>query len=992
MQPVTDIAQRAAKFNEKYLHPDPRLRADSAPLAWSAHEAFGERASHVAERTLDAVGDNLKPGAFRNLLSTIHFDRLIDRFRSKFQDGDVNHAVAIRTAQEHAQVASDRFLRKFAPRFAEVARELVKHDDVAELMNDAGYARAALGTREADANAHLTTPDERAQLSALQSRFDAMTPEKQALYVKTRDLLTEKYAVERQAVADNLVNRFMPNATDAEKALMRHTMASKERLDAFLSDPDNAAIAQDHKRIARGMAKLTRMGFVDGDYFPMRRYGDFVVEYGGQPGDPGYGVQFFEKPSEAAAFRNKQLADGVADVQDVRERNDIVAQRQMRLSPVVDEMIAAVRRDPALRAHANALEEMAAHLQMQYASGQERATARRRYVAGASKDVARALGTDLQASGRRIGTIMHGGERDAAFERMKAFNDQRAGAGDGDSVLRDQLYHELRKRFQNGDELNHAGGFALARKVSAFGYAQSMMSLSRVAVEAAEMHMKMAVFIGARHGFGRAALELSRSLKDLAPSIIGKGARNTLDALIGKPLSSVNYDFAEMAKQRLLTRGYDGSEVNRFFKHFTDLGLFGNTEAASLRELSRPTTAGNLWDRFLEISSATTHASDEMSRISGAWAAFRTARGKGEGIKDAMDFAENTLRKAPNYSVANRARITTEKGMFGRAAAPIMQFKQYGLNETWLIANLMRDSFGKGVDPAVRKEAFLQFTGTVMMHSLMAGALTWVADPVRYLGGAYDLATGHKPKDRVLEMRQWLAKTIGPTLGEIVGQGVPHLFGADMSHRLGVNNMLNIPQLNGYSPKDFAEFGGHLMLGAAGEDVGSIVSGMAKMMDGELRGGAVAMLPRILRDPVKAYGLATKGAVDARGKQILAPSKISPLDVAYQAVGIAPSSVSEARMGRQAIVQARDHMNETRSRLVQRWLEADPGDRAAVMSDIRRFNADGNVNFGSKITHDQLLQQLNERRKGTLHPGAFGLRLPKAGERQLMETGSFANH
>ena len=999
MRPVTDIAERAAKYNEKYLPRDPSLRANATPLAWSAHEAFGERASRLGERALDAVGDRIGPTKIRALLQTIHFDRLIDRHGSKFQDGDENHAKNIRTAQEHAQVASDRFLRTFAPRAGEITRELARHDDVAELMNDAGYARAALGTRDVAANAHLTTPEERAQLAALQTRYDTMPAEKQALYNKTRDFLEEKYAFERQAVADNLVNRFMPDASAAEKALMRTTVASKTKLDEFLKDPDNAAIADERKRIARGMAKLTRMGFVDGDYFPMRRYGDFVVEYGGTPEDPGYGMQFFEKPSEAAAFRNQQLAAGVPGVQAVRERNSIVKQREMRLSPVVDQMIEAVRKDPALRAHANQLEELAAHLQMQYASGWEKATARRRYVAGASRDVARAIGTDLQASGRRIGTIMHGGERDAAFERMKAFNDQRASMGDSDSTLRDQIYHELKLRFQNGDDLNHAGSFALARKASAFGYAQSMMSLSRVAVEAAEMHMKMAVFIGARHGFGRAMMELSRSLKDLAPSIVGKGAKNTLDALIGKPLSSVNYDFAEMARQRLLAKGYDGSEVNQMFRHFTDLGLFGNTEAASLRELSRPTTAGNLWDRFLEVSSATTHASDEMSRISGAWAAFRVARSKGVSVPDAIDFAENTLRKAPNYSLANRARITTEKGILGRAAAPIMQFKQYGINESWLIANLMRDSFGRGTAPAARKEAALQLAGTVMMHSLMAGALTWAADPARYLGGVYDLATGNKPRDRTLDMRAFLARTMGPTLGEIVGQGVPHMLGMDMSHRLGVNNMLNIPQLNGYTAKDWAEFGGHLALGASGEDVGGLVSGFASMMQGVLGGGVNQMLsgakqalPRIIRDPIKAYDLAQRGVVDTRGKQILAPSRITPLDVAYQALGIAPSRVSEARMGRQAIVQAREQMNDARGKLVQRWLEADPGDRSAVWSEIAQYNASPKVNLGSKITRDQLLQQLNERRKGTQHPGAFGLRLPKASERQLMEYGAFANH
>jgi len=1005
LRPMQEIIEHGSKFQKaidaKYLPAEPRLREAAIPLARMADEAFSGRTSRLAERAYHAVGDRLGATKAHALLQSIHLDRMVDSFGHVMQDGDVNHIKEVRAVMERADVAGQRFLKDFAGEAGEITRELVKHDDVAALMNDAGYARAALGTREPAQNAHLTSAEDRAQLAALQTRFDTMPAEKQALYTKTRDFLTKKYAFERQAVADNLVNRFMPNATDAEKALMRTTMASKTRLDAFLADPDNAGIADERKRIAKGMAKLTRMGFVDGDYFPMRRYGDFAVEYGGAHGTPEYGVQFFEKKSEAAAFRAQQIADNVADVGSVRERHEIVTQNKGRLSPVVEDMIDAVRRDPAFsRAQADQLEEMAGHLQLRYASGWEKATARRRYVAGASKDVARAINTDVSATSRRIGTIMHGGERDAAFERMKHFVDEKGrDTSNPDNTTRDRIYHELQQRFQRGDELDQTGGWGIARRFAQFGYAQNLLSLSRAPVETYEMTSKMLTFIGARYGYGRGALELGRALTAIGPQLVGKGGKNTIDALIGKPLSSANYKFTEIARQRFLDRGYDRSEVDALFKHFEANGLWGNTEGGFLRELSRPTKLGGAWDRFLEISSALTQATDEMGRIAGTMAAFKTARGKGVSVPDAINFAEDTLRKAPNYSSTNRARITTEKGSLKGAAPAIMQFKMYGLNESWLIANMMRNSFGPGVDKAVRIEAAKQLAGTFMMHSLAAGVLTWMADPVRYLGGAIDLLTGHTPKERMSAMRSWLADTMGPTMGEVVGAGVPHAFGVDMQHRLGVNNMFNLPQLNGYAPKDFVEAAGTFVFGSPGGATVNVMSGFMKMLQGGLSGGlhdmasgAAVALPRVLRDPIKAGLLADRGVVDPRGKEILAPEKISPLDVGYQALGFAPSRVTEAREGRQAIVQARQQVADTRSRLVRRWLEADPGDRAAVWSEIAQYNASREVNLGSKITRDQLLQQLNERRKGKLHPGAFGLRLPKASERQLMEYGAFANH
>ena len=993
MRPVQDIIEHGSKFiadkNAGLLPKDPVLREAAEPLYRSAGEAFTDQARGLGERALNAVDPRGRSAAItRGLMSTQPFDRLIDRYGHLAQDGEKNYLRDVRAAAEHATVATNRFLKRFSDTAGEISRTLAKHDDVAELMSDVGYARAALATNDAKANAHLTTPEQRAQLAGLQARFDAMSPEKQQLYTRTRDFLTDKHDYERQAMANNLVNRFMPNATPAEKQLMRETMRSKEKLDAFLADPDNIAIADERKRIARGMAELGRMGFVDGDYFPMRRYGDFVVEYGGQKGDPGYGVQFFERHGEAEALRRELATQGVTDIQQVRERDDIVRNRAMRISPVVEDMIDAVRKNPELREHAKDLEDLAARLQMQYATGQQRATAKRRYVAGASKDVARAIQTDVKTSALRVGAIEHSGERDAAMRALDEHAGRLARSG-GDAFTLDQARHELRRRFEVGDQIHYSGSAGLARRLTAFGYAQSLMSFSRLATETAEMHLKMGAFIGARHGVGRASFELGRALKDISPPLLGQGGRNTLKALIGKPLSSVDYQLSEMARQRLLDKGYDGREVDAFFKHFEDNGLFDQTTAQALKDLARPTGAIKLWDRFLDVNSAMSHASDEANRIAGAWAAFRAQRAAKSSIGESIRFAEDTLRKAPNFSPANRPRISTDKGVFGKFAAPIMQFKLYGLNEGWLLANMMRDTFGSGIDPVARKEAALQLTGTVMMHSLMAGALTWYADPARYIGGAYDLLTGNKPKDRTLEARAWLARSIGPTAGELLGAGLPHALGMDFQHRLGVNNMLNVPSLNGFTPKDWAEFAGHVALGAPGEDVGSIVTGFSKALQGDWLGGLKDALPRVLHDPVKAYDLARRGVVDTRGKQVLAPSKISPLDIAYQAVGIAPSSVSEARAGRQAILQARDAVTNTKQQLETRWLEAEPVDRAAVWSEIARYNASPEVNLGSKITRDQLLRQLQDRSKAK--PGAFGLRLPKASERQLMQAGAFAN-
>jgi hypothetical protein len=913
------------------------------------------------------------------MLSTMPFDRMVDRHERLAP----TQLRAVRAAIEKGQTATAKFLNTFRDDTQRVVSALKGQDNVAELMDNAGYAQAALGRKvDPEANAHLTTPEQKTELAALQQRFDKLSPDQQELYENTRTLLTQKYLREREAIANSLVNRFLPNASDADRKTMLDALSSKTKLDAFLKDPTNAGIAEQHQVIARGIAALHRMGFVNGDYFPMRRYGDYIVEYGGAPDDPGYGMQAFESMREAEAFRRSR-----PDAQAVRERDSIIQKRARPASPVIAEMLDRVAKDSNLKDHATELEQMVTKLQLQYASNAERARARRRRVAGASKDIARAIQTDMATSALRVGALEHAGERDQAMRDLEYHRDAMARAGDKSAFTLDQVHHELQRRFEIGDSINYGGASGLARKLTAFGYAHTLVSWSRLATETAEMHLKMGAFIGARYGMGRASIELGRALKDISPKLWGKGMANTAKAFIGKPLSSVDYNLSEMAHQRLNDK-YSRSETDPFFKHFEENGLFENTTAHGLKELARSTNIGGMFNWFMDVTGAMSHASDVSNRIAGTWAAYRLGLARGESIPDALRFAEDTLRKAPNFSPANKPRIATDKGVFGKFSAPIMQFKLYGLNEGWTLANLARDVMSKATDPKVRKEAAYALAGTIMSHTMMAGLLTWYADPARYIGGAYDLLTGQKPQDRMFAARKWLHDTIGPTWGDLVGMGMPRAAGIDTSLRLGINNMFNIPSLNGLSAKDLATFAGQLVLGAPGGDISSIGAGLEKAINGDILGGAKDILPRMFRDPLKAYEYATEGVKDSRGKHIMKPEEISARDITVQALGFTPADVEHKRANRNAVLQAEQYQKDWHDKLTNAWVEADPADRPAVWAKIKStYNADPD-NKGAHIDLGKLHALLNQRRKDE-KADTLGLRLPKKSAPTLMGAAAF---
>ena len=62
------------------------------------------------------------------------------------------------------------------------------------------------------------------------------------------------------------------------------------------------------------------------------------------------------------------------------------------------------------------------------------------------------------------------------------------------------------------------------------------------------MHMKMQAFIGADMAWAGPRSRLSRALKDISPRLLGQGEAQHAQGDIGKPLSSVDYQLSEMAR------------------------------------------------------------------------------------------------------------------------------------------------------------------------------------------------------------------------------------------------------------------------------------------------------------------------------------------------------------------------------------------------------------------------------------------------------------
>jgi hypothetical protein len=482
---------------------------------------------------------------------------------------------------------------------------------------------------------------------------------------------------------------------------------------------------------------------------------------------------------------------------------------------------------------------------------------------------------------------------------------------------------------------------------------------------------------------------MANNMRRLAWTATKLNASGTMRAALGSLKAgnwSLNKDLASTFRVKGDTRLVDGLE-----QMFHQTGMIDHSYSADLYRQAQGKGilgghAAALAEHMMAMSTYGQHVFDASNKwVIGKTAADTYLRRNPNDIRGAIDYARKVVEDSmPDYSPWNKARIATRQGVLKAFGPNAMQFKNYGFFLYSRLGAMVHDvAYGPDRARAVRALA-----GTLAYHALTAGAVGLVADPLRYALGAWDWASGaDKPHDYQVNARQALASWLGPTWGELVGTGMTHALGIDVQHRVGIMNATEMPELSAFSEQAYSDLLAKALFGAAGDTLASTAGGVTKLFKGDVMGGLQDMAPRPIRDLMKAYRLTTEG-VTAGGKQVLPPSAVPMSQVITQALGFQPAVKEEALMGRHAGQQLDEENKSARTHLSQRWLQADPTDRPAIMSEIRQFNQDP-AHQGYTITTQMLLQDLNRQRKQANAP--FGLRTPAKAAAAIARAGAFAN-
>ena len=318
--------------------------------------------------------------------------------------------------------------------------------------------------------------------------------------------------------------------------------------------------------------------------------------------------------------------------------------------------------------------------------------------------------------------------------------------------------------------------------------------------------------------------------------------------------------------------------------------------------------------------------------------------------------------------------------MQGNTAKAILSFKNYQSNLVW---RLFRDVYQSvaGATEVEKREARKQLfgvTGMMMLHAGISG--TWLFGMTMMIAS---LICGKQPDELEEEFKGAVIDTLGPHLGGALWYGIPsRVTGISLSDRIGMPDLwFKSPErpMEGQAEGDYWL---EQITGAVPQIVIGELEGLKKMRDGDYERGLELMIPKALRDPLKAYRYWMEGATTSKGDPLV--DQVPTYDILVQALGFTPAQIAERNAVNNRLYNAQQEVIDQRSRLM--GTAAKESMRGPIsdgtMAEIESYNA-------ANPDYPILAENVNQsaRSRAMMHDRAeFGLSLnPKLNDRLRSE-------
>ncbi|WP_374295965.1 PLxRFG domain-containing protein, partial [Sphingomonas sp.] len=385
--------------------------------------------------------------------------------------------------------------------------------------------------------------------------------------------------------------------------------------------------------------------------------------------------------------------------------------------------------------------------------------------------------------------------------------------------------------------------------------------------------------------------------------------------------------------------------------------------------------------RAVEVIGWLFHKAEVLNRESSGMAAYRLARDAGQGFDAAVRYAADTITATHfNYANANRARF-----LQSGPAKVVLMFKQYGLNMLWHLGR-MGWKATKGESPEVRRLARRNLAGVLAMSGVFSGALglplsslvTGTIDAIAHAFGDED-----DPWDTEAELRKFLAQFLGDAGAEIALHGAANtLTGVDIASRVEMSQLLWRDTDRELDGRD-AYYA--MMDNIAGPMFGigkNFLIGTQLVAEGQVYRGTETMLPKALKDAMKALRYAQEGVTSTRGDLV---TDTDPMDELLQAIGFTPAEVARQYAENRALKGRERQILDRRKALLAAYAMAQQQEDEETVLEVRRKILTFNKTYPEKPITGQTLRRSLLARAAYTQRAEHGVAYDRALRQRIVE-------
>ncbi|MFQ1974479.1 PLxRFG domain-containing protein [Aeromonas veronii] len=896
-------------------------------------QSIKQKAVYQAGAALSSVKNWLKQG--RPLMLGTLTDLQIDQVYRDITGGAVSQYQRLRT-----QMEADRndILLDAETRIDPLWDALGKQEkaDLSNLMHDATMARLH-PDKSLDENSYYQ--------EAKQKPERAKKPETRAAYeaeLRTIELNHSALAKQYNALPANakaLYGTMLDTYTKQWESLRG---AIEQRLEDLLGVSEGRAMAA-------GMRQKMEHALQHGPYFPLTRYGDYVIK--ASKGDE-YVREHFERRVDAEQAVKQYQRDGYNAVMTVKEEGSGDSANANQLGM---EMLNFLDNADGVSKTALKDEIWQAMLRMMPDASYAKHAIHRRRVKGASRDAHRAYLNSVYHYARHVSKIRYGhkmqGELDKLSEQIRA-----GVAGEPSSLKPDdleiaqQVLNEMNKRH----DLNmNPTGKAWAGAAGNIGFLYYIgPSLASAVVNMTQNFTVMLPQLGAKYGFAKSASAMTEALRDYWRH--GKFKAGTTEAWRSLTRSTT----LPADERAMLERLYRSGVLDLTQAH--SIAAKADTDQQDAKPMSKG------WRRAMRWAGATFHNAEVLNREVAALAAYRLLK-QAEPTLDGQQYADRVAEMVydghGNYAASNRPRY-----MRNDITKVLTQFKIYSQMMTYVLySNAIKAAKGDRV-------AAKTLAGVLATHWVMAGVMGL---PTPIAAVAYALAAAFDDDDDrsgEASFRLALTEALGPRAGELLAKGpMDAITNLSIAGRTGLGDLWWRSPKEGTEGDDLAWHAVQQLLGPVAGIGINMARGAGQMTDGHIQRGMETVLPKSIRDAAKALRQATEGEQTIKGDVIM--DDVSAWNVAMQAIGFGSAQMAKNYDAREYIKGKERRIADKRSELMADYYNArKSGDMDAVqevLDHIKMFNATHNP--GERITGKSLALSFksklrsNERTQGGVH-------------------------